>query len=85
LLRGATPPLRRPDPPERTKRSLERSGSTEDGTGHPAAMATLLWILAVVLVVAGIFAIVRRQLLWGIVLIVVGLLVGPGGVSIFNV
>jgi hypothetical protein len=59
--------------------------STQDRTGNSAAMATLLWILAVVLVVAGIFAIVRRQLLWGIVLIVVGLLVGPGGVSIFNV
>ena len=59
--------------------------STQDAAGNPAAMATLLWILAVVLVVAGIFAIVRRQLLWGIVLIVVGLLVGPGGVSMFNV
>lgn len=47
-------------------------------------MATLLWILAVVLVVSGIVAIVRKQLLWGIVLIVVGLLVGPGGVSIFT-
>jgi hypothetical protein len=47
-------------------------------------MVTLLWILAVVLVIAGIFAILRRQVLWGIVLIVVGLLVGPGGVSIFN-
>ena len=47
-------------------------------------MATLLWILAVVLVIAGIFAIFRKQLLWGIVLIVVGLLVGPGGVSIFT-
>ncbi|MGR7024219.1 GPGG-motif small membrane protein [Geodermatophilus sp. URMC 62] len=47
-------------------------------------MATLLWILAVVLVVAGILAIVRRQLLWGIVLIIVGLLVGPGGVSLFT-
>jgi len=47
-------------------------------------MATLLWIIAVVLVIAGIVAIVRRQLLWGIVLIVVGLLVGPGGVSIFT-
>jgi hypothetical protein len=46
-------------------------------------MATLLWIIAVVLVIAGIFAILRKQLLWGIVLIVVGLLVGPGGVSIF--
>lgn len=65
--------------------SPERPDSTEDGTGHSAPMATLLWILAVVLVIAGILAIVRRQLLWGIVLIVVGLLVGPGGVSIFHV
>jgi hypothetical protein len=48
-------------------------------------MATLLWIIAVVLVIAGIFAILRKQWLWGIVLIVVGLLVGPGGVSIFSV
>jgi len=47
-------------------------------------VATLLWILAVILVIAGIFAIVRRQLLWGVVLIIVGLLVGPGGVSIFT-
>ncbi|WP_148086423.1 GPGG-motif small membrane protein [Micromonospora sp. HM5-17] len=47
-------------------------------------MELLLWILAVVLVVAGITALFRRQLLWGIVLIIVGLLVGPGGVSIFT-
>jgi hypothetical protein len=47
-------------------------------------MSTLLWILAVVLVVAGVFALVRGQMLWGIVLIIVGLLVGPGGVSIFS-
>ncbi|GAA1284702.1 hypothetical protein GCM10009609_57350 [Pseudonocardia aurantiaca] len=47
-------------------------------------MATLLWILAVVLVVAGVLAILRRQVIWGIVLIIVGLLVGPGGVSIFT-
>ncbi|QXG77534.1 hypothetical protein KUM42_08555 [Modestobacter sp. L9-4] len=47
-------------------------------------MDTILWILAVILVVSGIFAIVRKQVLWGIVLIVVGLLVGPGGVSVFN-
>ncbi len=46
-------------------------------------MATLLWILAAILVIAGVFAIVRKQLLWGVVLIVLGLLVGPGGVSIF--
>jgi hypothetical protein len=47
-------------------------------------MDLLLWILAVVLVVAGILALFRRQILWGIVLIIVGLLVGPGGVSIFH-
>ena len=47
-------------------------------------MAFVLWILAVILVVAGIFAIIRKQMIWGIVLIVVGLLVGPGGVSIFT-
>ncbi|MER5453178.1 GPGG-motif small membrane protein [Micromonospora sp. NPDC002389] len=47
-------------------------------------MELILWILAVVLVVSGILALFRRQILWGIVLIVVGLLVGPGGVSIFN-
>lgn len=49
-------------------------------------MATLLWIIAVALVIGGIYVLVaRRDILWGIVLIVVGLLVGPGGVSIFSV
>jgi hypothetical protein len=47
-------------------------------------MEFLLWILAVVLVVAGVLALFRRQVLWGVVLIIVGLLVGPGGVSIFT-
>lgn len=47
-------------------------------------MDTILWIIAVILVIAGIVALVRREFLWGAVLIIVGLLVGPGGVSIFN-
>ena len=47
-------------------------------------MNTILWILAAILVIAGIFSLVRGQVLWGIVLIIVGLLVGPGGVSIFT-
>jgi hypothetical protein len=47
-------------------------------------MAFLLWVLAVVLVVSEIVALLRRQILWGIVLIVVGFLVGPGGVSVFS-
>ena len=48
-------------------------------------MTTVLWLIAVVLVIAGIVQIVRGGIIPGIVLIVVGLLVGPGGVSIFNV
>jgi hypothetical protein len=47
-------------------------------------MELLLWILAVILVVAGIVNLVRGAILFGIVLIVVGLLVGPGGVSLFS-
>ena len=47
-------------------------------------MVFLLWILAVILVVWGIVSLVRGSVLVGIVLIIVGLLVGPGGVSIFT-
>ncbi len=47
-------------------------------------MTTILWLIAVVLVILGIVTLVRGQVLAGIVLIVVGLLVGPGGVSIFS-
>jgi len=48
------------------------------------AAATILWIVAAVLVIAGIIALIRGGILAGIVLIIVGLLVGPGGVSIFK-
>lgn len=47
-------------------------------------MDMVLWIIAAVLVLAGIFALIRREFIWGAVLIVLGLLVGPGGVSIFT-
>lgn len=47
-------------------------------------MDFILWLAAVVLVVLGIVRLVRGDVLWGVVLIVVGLLVGPGGVSIFS-
>ena len=47
-------------------------------------MATILWIIAVILVIAGIIRVVQKDFLWGAVLIIVGLLVGPGGVSIFG-
>jgi hypothetical protein len=48
------------------------------------AAATVLWIIAAVLVIAGIVSAVRGGVLSGIALIVLGLLVGPGGVSIFK-
>jgi hypothetical protein len=59
-----------------------RSGETLLSKEEP--MLFILWIIAVVLVVAGIVSLVRGQLLAGILLIIVGLLVGPGGVSVFS-
>ncbi|WP_187438328.1 GPGG-motif small membrane protein [Actinomadura decatromicini] len=48
-------------------------------------MVTILWLIAVIMVIAGIYVILaRRELIFGIILIVVGLLVGPGGYSIFT-
>jgi hypothetical protein len=47
-------------------------------------MWLILTIIAVILVIAGIVQIVRGGLLWGIILIVLGLLIGPGGISIFH-
>jgi len=45
---------------------------------------TILWVIAAVLVIAGIVALIRGSVLAGVALIVIGLLVGPGGVSIFD-
>ncbi len=47
-------------------------------------MGFILWLLAVVLVIAGIVALFRREVVYGVLLIVIGLLVGPGGVSVFT-
>lgn len=47
-------------------------------------MTTILWLIAVFLVVAGIWRLLCRDIVLGIILIVVGLLIGPGGVSIFH-
>ncbi len=45
---------------------------------------TILWIIAAIFVIAGIVTLIRGSVLMGIVLIVIGLLIGPGGVSIFD-
>ena len=47
-------------------------------------MELVLWVIAVILVIAGIVALVRGAILYGIVLIVLGFVVGPGGVSVFT-
>jgi hypothetical protein len=57
---------------------LAQNGANENATD------TILWIIAAVLVIAGIVALVRGSFVAGVVLIVVGLLVGPGGVSLLD-
>ncbi len=52
--------------------------------GGGGALSLILWIIAAVLVIWGILTLVRGGVVMGIVLIVLGLLVGPGGVSIFG-
>jgi hypothetical protein len=44
----------------------------------------LLWIIAAILVIVGIVQLFQGQIILGIVLIIVGCLVGPGGYSIFR-
>jgi hypothetical protein len=44
----------------------------------------VLWIAAVILVIVGIVQLFQGQIIFGIVLIIVGCLVGPGGYSIFR-
>ena len=47
-------------------------------------MVFLLWLIAVFLVISGIVTLVRGQVAVGLALVIVGLLVGPGGVSVFT-
>jgi len=46
-------------------------------------MGNVLWLIAAVLVVVGVVNLLRGAVLAGIALIVLGLLVGPGGYSLF--
>jgi hypothetical protein len=47
-------------------------------------MGFVLWILAVILVIVGIVQLFQGQVLLGLVLIIAGFAVGPGGWSIFR-
>lgn len=44
----------------------------------------VLWVIAAILVIIGIVQLLQGQIILGIVLIVAGCLVGPGGYSIFG-
>ena len=44
----------------------------------------LIWLLAVVIGIAGIVSLFRGQVLLGIILIILAFVVGPGGYCIFK-
>ncbi len=46
--------------------------------------STVLFLIAVVIAVVGIVQLFQGQILFGIILLVVAALVGPGGYSIFS-
>jgi hypothetical protein len=46
--------------------------------------ATVLWIIAAILVIVGIVQLLQGQIILGIVLIIAACLVGPGGYSVFQ-
>jgi hypothetical protein len=46
--------------------------------------STLLWLIAAVIAVIGIIVLISGSILWGIILLIVAALVGPGGYSIFG-
>jgi hypothetical protein len=61
-----------------------RPGTISARERKGGGVSFILWIIAVALVVWGIVNLVRGAVLAGILLIIAGLLVGPGGVSIFG-
>jgi len=44
--------------------------------------STVLWVIAVIIAIIGIIVMISGSILWGIVLLVIAALVGPGGYSI---
>ena len=46
--------------------------------------ANVLWIIAVVVAVIGVIVLISGSILWGIILLILAALIGPGGYSIFN-
>jgi hypothetical protein len=47
-------------------------------------MATILWLIAVIIAIVGILEILSGSILFGLLLLVVAALIGPGGYSIWG-
>jgi TM2 domain-containing membrane protein YozV len=47
-------------------------------------VTTVIWIIAVIIGIFGVLRLIRGDILWGILLIVLAFVVGPGGYSIFK-
>lgn len=46
--------------------------------------ATVLWLIAVVLVIIGVVQLLQGQIIFGIILLIAAAAVGPGGWSVFR-
>ncbi|MGH9279407.1 MAG: GPGG-motif small membrane protein [Acidimicrobiales bacterium] len=44
----------------------------------------IVWIIAVILAIAGVVQLLQGQILWAILLFIAACAVGPGGYSIFR-
>jgi hypothetical protein len=67
-------------PPQR----FRGSGLEPPSPGGKTPMVFILWMLSVVLLVAGIYFLLQRKWLIAIVVILVGAIIGPIGVSIIK-
>ena len=45
---------------------------------------SVLWIIAAVIAVIGVIVLISGSVLWGIILLIVAALVGPGGYSVLR-
>ena len=52
--------------------------------GQTIMWDTILWIAAVIIGIFGVLRLIQRDFVYGAVLIVIALLVGPGGVSLLT-
>lgn len=51
------------------------------GGGYTPRMNLILGILALILIIAGVIQLLNGAVVFGIILILVGLLLGPGGIA----